>query len=172
MGRGKRPKDPERMRALALATAASSDDENTSCHCQNKCSQKRSAGAIFSHNSFGLLEVDMSSDADDDDFIADDQSTSSSSEAESHGSDIQEPTNVEVCLHCTGHGRLLTIKRSLNCFRPRQFQDVVMQHTIHVPRRRQRNSRRERNGQTPMSTLRHPSQREPVSWWTMLVTRY
>jgi hypothetical protein len=116
MGCGKRPKDPEWMRVFALTTAASSDDENTSCHCQNKHSQKRSAGTIFSSNSFGPLEVDMSSDADDDDFIVDDQSTSSSSEAELHGSDIQEPTNVEVCLHCTGHGQLLTIKRSLNCF--------------------------------------------------------
>jgi hypothetical protein len=74
MGHRKCPKDPEQMRVLALTTAASSNDENTSRRRQNKRSQKHSAGAIFSSNSFGLLEVDMSSDADDDDFIADNQS--------------------------------------------------------------------------------------------------
>jgi hypothetical protein len=71
MGHGKHQKDPEWIRALELTTAASLDDENTCRHHQSKHSQKCSAGTIFSSNSFGLLEVDMSSDADDNDFIVD-----------------------------------------------------------------------------------------------------
>ena len=55
--------------------------------------RKRKPVAIGSGNSFAPLEVETASDADDDDFAADEQLSSESSDAES---DIQELTNAEV----------------------------------------------------------------------------
>ena len=96
MGHGQRSKDPERMRALALAAAGSSDDDERP-HPKRKSSRKRKPTIIDSGNPFDPLEVEISSDADDDDFVAEESGTESS-KAETDGSDIQELTNAEVYL--------------------------------------------------------------------------
>ncbi|KIM78311.1 hypothetical protein PILCRDRAFT_11298 [Piloderma croceum F 1598] len=94
MGHGQRSKDPERMRALALAAAGSSDDDERP-RPKRKSSRKRKPTIIDSGNSFDPLEVKISSDADDDDFVAEESGTESS-KAETDGSDIQELTNAEI----------------------------------------------------------------------------
>ena len=99
MGRGQHPKDPERMCALALAAAASSDDEGSSLRAKRKSSRKRKL-IVGSGNSFGPPEVEMASDADDNDFAAEVSSTESS-ETESN---IQELTNAEVRFDSSGWG--------------------------------------------------------------------
>jgi hypothetical protein len=93
MGCRQRSKDPEHMRALALAAAGPLDDESTSNHAKRKSSRKCKPVTIGSSNSFAPLEVKIASNIDDDDFAADEQSSSESSNAES---DIQELTNTEV----------------------------------------------------------------------------
>ena len=97
MGHGQRPKDPECMCALVLAAAASSDDEGSSLHAKRKSSRKRKL-IVGSGNSFGPPEVEMASDADDDNFAAE-VSIPESSETES---DIQELTNAEVWFDSSG----------------------------------------------------------------------
>ncbi|KIM78347.1 hypothetical protein PILCRDRAFT_11324 [Piloderma croceum F 1598] len=86
MGRGQRSKDPERI---------SDDDERP--RPKRKSSRKCKPTIIDSGNSFDPLEVEISSDADDDDFVAEESGTESS-KAETDGSDIQELTNAEVYL--------------------------------------------------------------------------
>ena len=93
MGCRQRSKDPERMRALALAAAGSADDESFSHRTKRKSLRKHKPIAIGSSNSFAPLEVETASDADDNNFVAEEQSSSKSSDAES---DIQELTNAEV----------------------------------------------------------------------------
>jgi hypothetical protein len=81
------------MQALALAAAVSSDDESLSHHAKRRLLRKHKPIAIGSSNSFAPLEVETASDTDDDNFVAEEQSSSKSSNAES---DIQELTNAEV----------------------------------------------------------------------------
>jgi len=96
MGRGKRSRDPERMKALALAAAAGSDDdEGMSRPPKKRPSRKRKVTSIGSDNPFESLDVEMSSDADDDDFIEDEQSGSDSESSEPE-SDIEGLTNAEI----------------------------------------------------------------------------
>jgi hypothetical protein len=92
-GCGHCPKDTECMKALTLAAAADSDEDNGACsHRRPKRANKPKApDAIGTENPFETLEVEESSDADDEDFVAD-SSSSSSDET----SDIQELTNAEV----------------------------------------------------------------------------
>jgi hypothetical protein len=101
LGRGKRPRDPECMKALALAAAASSDDDKGPSHPPKKrLPRKRMAAAIDSNDPPESYDVEMSSDAGDDDFIAHEQSGSNSESSET-GSDIEELTNAEVCIEST-----------------------------------------------------------------------
>ena len=92
MGCGQLLKDPEHMHALPLAAAGPSDDEGSPLHAKRKSSRKWKS-AICSSNSFSPLEVETDSEADDDDFAAEEQCGTESSEVES---DIQELTNAEV----------------------------------------------------------------------------
>ena len=89
MGCGQRLKDPESMHTLALAAAGPSGDK---LHTKRKSSRKCKP-AIGSGNSSKALEVESASDADDDNFIAEEQYSTESSKTESH---IQELTNAEV----------------------------------------------------------------------------
>jgi len=106
MRRGQRSKDPERMRALALAAAGSSDDDERP-RPKRKSSRKRKPTTIDSGNTFDPLEVETSSDANDDDFVAEESETESS-KAETDGSDIQELTNAEVYSDSTVRELLIT----------------------------------------------------------------
>jgi hypothetical protein len=92
MGRGQRSKDPKHMRALALAAAGPSDNEGSSHRVKRK-SVRKLKPVISSGNSFDPLEVETASDANDDNFVAEEPSSTKSFEADS---DIQELTNAEV----------------------------------------------------------------------------
>ena len=94
MGCRQRSKEPECMRALALAAAGSSDDDERP-HPKRKSSRKRKPTTIDSSNPFHPLEVETSSNANNDNFVAEESETESS-KAKTDGSDIQELTNAEV----------------------------------------------------------------------------
>jgi hypothetical protein len=96
VGREKRLRDPERMKAPALAAAAGSDDdEGMSRLPKKRPSRKHKVTSIGSNNPFESLDVKMSSDADDDDFIEDKQSGSDSRSSEPE-SDIEGLKSAEV----------------------------------------------------------------------------
>ena len=96
MGCGKCSRDPEHMKALALAAAAGSDDDEGMLHPPKKRpSRKHKVTSIGSNNPFESLDVEMSSDVDNDDFIEDKQSGSDSESSEPE-SDIEGLTNAEI----------------------------------------------------------------------------
>ena len=90
LGRGQRPKDTERMKALTLATAVDSDDGEEPPRRRAKRVPKPKASApIGTRNPFKPLDIEES-DADDDDFIT------TSGESSDESTDIEELTNAEV----------------------------------------------------------------------------
>ena len=89
MGHGQCSKDPKCMCTLALTATGPAGDK---LHAKRKSSRKCKP-AIGSGNSSNPPEVESASNADDNNFIAEEQSSTESSETES---DIQELTNVEV----------------------------------------------------------------------------
>jgi hypothetical protein len=113
LGRGKRPKDTERMKALALAANAGSDDDAAPSRHRQKRARKLSnvATAVETENPFETLELEVGSDADDEDFVA---GSGSSSDPSDETSDIQELTNAEVngTLPDTNYESLVLTKES------------------------------------------------------------
>ena len=77
------------MHVFALTAAGPSGNKL----CTKRNSLRKPKPAIGSGNSSKSLEVESASDADDDNFIAEEQYSTESSKTESH---IQELTNAEV----------------------------------------------------------------------------
>ena len=101
MGHRKCSRDLECMKALMLAAAVSSNNDKGLPYPPKKMLLRKCKVASFgSDNPFESLNVKMSSDADDDDFIADEQSVSDSESLEA-ASNIEELTNAEVFFEFT-----------------------------------------------------------------------
>jgi hypothetical protein len=99
LGHGLHPKDTEHMKALTLAADTDSgDDDGMPCCRQRRVRPPKAAPTISTDKLFGTLDVKITSDTDDDDFVTGSESSSSSSD---ENSDIQEITNIEVIFHFT-----------------------------------------------------------------------
>jgi hypothetical protein len=95
LGHGECPKDTEHMKALALAENVGSDNDSAPpcCHQKRACKLPIVTTPVETENPFDALELEVGSDADDEDFVA---GSGSSSDSSDETSDIQELTNAEV----------------------------------------------------------------------------
>jgi hypothetical protein len=83
------------MKALALAANAGSDDDAAPSRRRQRRARKppNVIATVGTKNPFQMLDMDVSSDADDDDFVT---GSGSSSDSSDETSDIQELTTAEV----------------------------------------------------------------------------
>lgn len=99
LGHGRWPKNTERMNALIEAEGEDSDDQplHRHGHCHSRRVPRKHATRVDNNNFFSSLPVDEALDVDDNDFIGE-SSSESSSESFSSGSDsdIKEISNEEV----------------------------------------------------------------------------
>ena len=94
--------------------------------------RKCKAPTISTGSHFHPLDVEMSSDADDNDFVNDERFSSEASKTWSQQSDIQRLINTEVCFNRTGLDGQLTIIRLLIRSRQRLFGCMAIQRTKHA----------------------------------------